>query len=196
MPKRGLLTFQYFARSLLLMSVMFVLTGPASAQKTENACSSDGTIRACIVSSALTLGDPSRRFAHIVVSNTVMLENLTDFPLEVLLMEDFSYMPRNAIALTPRFNPEVSGIASCGPRPGSVPCRNIAKIRPTTLFPKKPVRIQISYTAEVQKDALGLAQITSTAAFSASLFVTERGTTRVVALPIPEFEFGNGLAVR
>lgn len=190
MSRWNILGVKYLFLSVLVIGVISANASASFAQESDKQCASDGTIKVCVVSAAVTMDGRISDDARLVVSMTLRFEVLTDYPVELLLGQDFSFMPRNAIALTPRYTPKSSGISNCIPSTGSPSCRNE---RPTTLFPRKPVQAQITYTAEIDSRALGLIQIASNATFSVSLYVTERSKSRTVALPLPEFTFGNGV---
>ena len=168
------------------------LTGSAQAAS-ESACATDTTLKVCVVSASLT-GEKYPGSAHVWVSITFEITNLTDYPIQVAWIEGSSFDPKDAPSLSDQISPpQVSGTGKCDPQF----CANNSMIgggEPSTFAPKLPMRVHVTYMSTYPMQALPLLEMASTASFTGRLFVRERGKARFVPIPVREFSFGNGFA--
>lgn len=153
-------------------------------------CTNDRT-QVCVVSAALTgaswRGEASDR-RGITVSVTLRATNTTDFPIGLALVGGgwgaWSLTPRNAEAIVNQGEWNVSGL---------VVCRDAEKCTYTTLSPTTSLLVQIQYRGEVSMAGLPLIEVASTAAFTGSVIIEERGVPRLVSFALDGFTFGNAI---
>jgi|CXWL01.1.fsa_nt_gi hypothetical protein len=183
-------------RCLALVFFGLLVTDAARAQApaVPPGCAVDSSVVVCVTSAALTFTreyDPNQSRYHLDVSITLRIANATDYPVGIgVLEDDFAFTPQNADTITP-YSPRVYGATVSGVQE----CDSRTDCEFTTIAPGRAALIQVRFTGEdmVNAPGLSLMQIARTASFSASLFVNERGTARLVSVPLEGFAFGNGL---
>jgi len=161
-------------RFLLIASLVLLLDSAAHAQSptTRPGCTADTSVQVCVTSAALTyhryydVGDES---VQVVVSVTLRVANTTDYPIGLAILEDgWAFTPQNSSTLVPPSQrPEVSGLIACR---RSIDCPF------ATVAPGGAALVQLTYSSDFEASGLPLVQIARTASFSASLFVSERGS--------------------
>lgn len=172
-------------RVLLFVGICALWSTNASASGTS-ACGTDGTTEMCLTSAALTPASGIR--AH--VSMTFRITNKTDYPIGLAVLTDtFLFTPEGAVSIGRDFTPEVSGIGSCWRG-----CNDESNF--VVFAPGRPFVVQVRYEANVPPGALPLVRMATTATFSGTMVVLDRGKMRAVPIALPEFRFGNGFAAR
>lgn len=172
--------------SFLWLLSLFASTTTFAA--TAASCATDDTFDVCVVSAALTPGFGSK---SADVSLTFRVTNKTDYPIGLAFADnEFLFTPENAVSLHVSTALTVSGIGTC-----RKPCRNEERF--VVFAPGRPLIVQVKYTGYVQSPgAFQLIRSATSASFSATMAVLDRGKMRIVPLAIPEFRFGNGFALR
>lgn len=176
-----------------IVSTLFVSSlafGQANAAGSGR-CASEAALQVCVVSAALTgagwQGEGSDR-RGVTVSVSLGISNTTDYPIEIALFTKgwgtWSLTPENAEAIMNEGSWNVSGINECN---------NVNACGLTTIGAHMSTLVQIRYRGEVSTAGLPLVQVASTASFSETFLVRDRGTVRFVSLPLTGFTFGNAL---
>lgn len=141
----------------------------------------------CVTSSSIAFErdyKPAERDYWVVVSATVRIANAGEYPISIAYKSASAAMtPQNADTVT-IWNETVSGLSSCS---------RASNCEYVTVSPGRAAMLQIRYDSKVGSSALPLMQIARTASLSASLYVSERGASQMVSLPLDDFAFGNGL---
>jgi hypothetical protein len=180
--------FNSIAATFLVL-ILFTLAAPQFARAADTGCANDRSMRVCVVSAALT-GDPLRDRPgderRVIVSVTLKVANTTDFPIDLALVGGYgawSLTPQNAQAIMSEQS-IVSGLQVCS-GPG--------KCEYTTLSPETSLLVQLQYRGAISTAGLPLIEVASTAAFTTSMRVVERGTPRLVSFALEGFTFGNAI---
>lgn len=188
----GLTCKQLKLNVFALFGVLFITIAPsqtAIAAEAVGACTDDRPIQVCVVSAAVTGArrHPNSDRRYLTVSATLKATNTTDFPTGLALVGRrgaWSLTPQNAEAIMNEGSWEVSGLEVCKKTKG---CAY------TTISPSMSLLVQIRYRGEVSTAGLPLIEVASTAAFTGSLIVEERGTPRLVSFALDGFTFGKAI---
>jgi len=172
---------------LLLALPFFSKNGVASS---ENAlgCGFDDTVELCVTSAALTPGHGSGQSADI--SLAFRITNKTSYPVGLAVVGDqFLFVPQGAVAIGVSRTLTVSGIGHC-----YRPCQNEHDF--AVFAPGRPVIVHVKYGGGIPPGALQLVRASTSASFSGTMALFDRGKFRIVPITIPEFRFSNGFAMR
>jgi hypothetical protein len=184
--------YRLYALALLgVLSSIIAHLPSAKGADVSGTCSKDQTLQVCVVSAALTgaawHGEGQDR-RGLTVSVTLGASNTTDFPIGLALMGRnwgaWSLTPQNAEAIMNQGDWKISGIKVCS---------DTRKCDYTTLSPGMSLLVQIRYRGVVSTAGLPLIEIASTAAFTTSMILVERGTPRLVSYALSGFTFGNAI---
>ncbi|MBP6014387.1 MAG: hypothetical protein KBA31_19315 [Alphaproteobacteria bacterium] len=163
--------------------------------RAADVCAGDGTISVCVKSAALTPDRVDNLGVWSRVSLNLELTNKSEYPIDMILLADYnalSLSPESAEAIFNAFRPgenlRVSGLKTCYIERA---CRE-PKDGLTTIAPKVATRIHIDFSGKTLKAALPQLQLATKAGFNATLYVWERGKSRIIPIPVPEFPFANG----
>lgn len=176
------------AAIFVMLSALWLPTN-AFAQATEPrpGCAVDTTIAACVTSASVVLDenyDVGDDPIYVNVSVSVRVLNTTDYPIGIAIRQgSWAFTPQNASVLTDE-SAEISGIEDC---------YDPNRCTFTTVAPGRTALIQLAYGSRFAAAGLPLMQIARNGSFSASLYINERGDTRLISLPLEGFAFGNGL---
>lgn len=176
------------AASLSLLSLAFAAAIPAQGANASGKCSTDSAVQVCVISAALTGGPYSRSpdQRNVMVSVTLKITNTTDYPIDLAFSSrGWSLTPQNAEAIISQGATSVTGLTACD---------SIERCSFATLSPGASSVAQVRYDSDISSSGLPLIEVASTAAFTGTLIVVERGKPRLVSLALDEFTFGNALS--
>lgn len=187
-------------RATLLGVAMCLLPATPALSTDKNGapsagCLEDTTVRVCVSSAAVGTRRRCTNCATsfpadtLTVNVSLRLTNLSDFPIEIAMVDDgrqgVAFVPDNAPALLPRRSSvQYSGLREC---------RSVSRCSMTTIAPGQSALAQISYYSLTNEGGLRLIHVATTASFSARIFIVERGEPRVSSLSLEGFRFGNAL---
>lgn len=190
----GLICIKFRVSLFALLRALFLtiaLSQFAKAADASGACTDDRSLQVCVVSAALT-GAPwhgeGRTRRGVTASVTLRVTNTTDFPTGLALVGGgwgaWSLTPQNAEAIMNVGSWKVSGLQVCD---------DTNRCAFTTLSPGMSLLVQIRYRGQISTAGLPLIEVASTAAFTGSMFIVERGTPRLVSFALDGFTFGNAI---